>query len=185
MIPFAILVIEDDDDREFMTQLYIDNQRLMYLEIKKLVADDWIAEDILHDSIVRLIDKIPLLRSLDKRRRINYLVTTVRNQTKNYYRSKQKEKISSLDSSPGLLNTILWSDEEIGDQIHWRLQAEKLKSIWPELSDSTKQLLERKYILAQTDDEIALAFNIKASSVRMKLVRARREVLLIMNHSSN
>lgn len=180
MIPFAILVIEDDDDREFMTQLYINYQHLMFMEIKKMISDDWIAEDILHDSIVRLIDKIPLLRSLDNRRQINYLVTTVRNQAKNYFRAKQKELFSSLDSSPHVINSALLDDTEVEEKVFWKLQAEKLKIIWPNLSESTKQILERKYILGQSDDEIANAFDIKTNSVRMKLVRARREIFLKM-----
>lgn len=35
MIPFCILVIEDDDDRDFMTTLFIDYQRLLYKVIKQ------------------------------------------------------------------------------------------------------------------------------------------------------
>ena len=37
MIPYCILVIEDDDDRAFMEQLFVDYHRLMYHEIFKLV----------------------------------------------------------------------------------------------------------------------------------------------------
>ena len=32
MIPYCILVIEDDDDRAFMEQLFVDYHRLMYHE---------------------------------------------------------------------------------------------------------------------------------------------------------
>ena len=45
MIPYCILVIEDDDDRTFMEQLFVDYHRLMYHEIFKLVHDQWAAED--------------------------------------------------------------------------------------------------------------------------------------------
>lgn len=37
MIPYCILVIEDDDDREFMTLLYIRYQRLLYKEIYEIL----------------------------------------------------------------------------------------------------------------------------------------------------
>ena len=47
MIPYCILVIEDDDDRTFMEQLFVDYHRLMYHEIFKLVHDQWAAEDVL------------------------------------------------------------------------------------------------------------------------------------------
>ena len=33
MIPYCILVIEDDDDRTFMEQLFVDYHRLIYHEL--------------------------------------------------------------------------------------------------------------------------------------------------------
>ena len=47
MIPYCILVIEDDDDRAFMEQLFVDYHRLMYHEIFKLVHNQWAAEDVM------------------------------------------------------------------------------------------------------------------------------------------
>lgn len=66
MIPYCILVIEDDDDRTFMEQLFVDYHRLMYHEIFKLVHDQWAAEDVMQSTLVRLIDKIPELRLKDR-----------------------------------------------------------------------------------------------------------------------
>ena len=62
MIPYCILVIEDDDDREFMTLLYIRYQRLLYKEIYEILKNSWNTEDILQATLVKLIDKIPELR---------------------------------------------------------------------------------------------------------------------------
>ena len=53
MIPYCILVIEDDDDRAFMEQLFVDYHRLMYHEIFKLVHDQWAAEDVMQSTLVR------------------------------------------------------------------------------------------------------------------------------------
>ena len=64
MIPYCILVIEDDDDREFMTLLYIRYQRLLYKEIYEILKNSWNTEDILQATLVKLIDKIPELRRL-------------------------------------------------------------------------------------------------------------------------
>ena len=56
MIPYCILVIEDDDDREFMTLLYIRYQRLLYKEIYEILKKPWNTEDILQATLVKLID---------------------------------------------------------------------------------------------------------------------------------
>lgn len=180
MIPTIILTIENDDDRTFMTQLYLDYQYLMYAEIKKLVSDNWVAEDILQESLVRLIDKIDTLRTLNQRRRINYLITTVRNQTKNYYRKKQKMPLISLDDEEDLLYERIASNDNLEEKLLQKDELVRLEEIWSRLTDNTQQLLERKYILNQSDVEIADAFGIKPGSVRMKLTRARKEVLSLI-----
>lgn len=73
MIPYLTLTIEDDDDREFMSALYINYQRLMYSEIKKIVKNVQDAEDVMQTVLEKLIDKIPLLRSQKQNQLINYI----------------------------------------------------------------------------------------------------------------
>ena len=58
MIPICILAIEDDSDREFMSWLYQQYHRLMYWEIYDLLHDQWATEDILQNSLIKLINKI-------------------------------------------------------------------------------------------------------------------------------
>lgn len=73
MIPYLILTIEDDDDREFISALYINYQRLMYSEIKKIVKNVQDAEDVMQTVLEKLIDKIPLLRSQKRNQLIKYI----------------------------------------------------------------------------------------------------------------
>ena len=78
MIPIIILTIEDPDDSKFMEELYISYRWLMYSQITKLVPDPWTAEDILQTALAKLIDKITLLKKLNKTDKINYIITTSR-----------------------------------------------------------------------------------------------------------
>lgn len=54
MIPLCILVIEDDDDREFMSLLFTKYNRLMYHEIYRILHDSWAAEDVMQTTIEKL-----------------------------------------------------------------------------------------------------------------------------------
>lgn len=177
MIPTIILTIEDENDREFMTQLYLQNERIMYAEMRKMGADSWVMDDVLQDSLIRLIDKVDVLRRLDQRKQVNYIITTVRNQLKNYYRKNQRTTIYSLDDEDSFLGRTLSADEDVEEIIVRKEQISKLQIIWPQLSEATQQLLERKYILGQSNEEIAAIFQVKPESIRMKLTRARKEAL--------
>lgn len=95
MIPYFILAIEDLDDREFMSQLYVDFHRLMCHEARKIAKNDWTAEDIVQDTLLKLIDKVSLLRSLPERRLVNYIISATKNTAYNYFRKKSHEDFIS------------------------------------------------------------------------------------------
>ena len=130
MIPYCILVIEDDDDRAFMEQLFVDYHRLMYHEIFKLVHNQWAAEDVMQSTLVRLIDKIPELRSKDRNHLVNYIITASKNQSRNYLRDSGRHSTSDLqefmeyedpDMDGGAIELQIIKKEDL----------EKLAHIWP------------------------------------------------------
>ena len=47
MLPLMIMAIEDENDKAFMTWLYLQYRRLIYSEIRKVVGDGDEAEDLL------------------------------------------------------------------------------------------------------------------------------------------
>ena len=97
MIPTFILVIEDLDDREFMSQLFLDFHRLMCHEARKIAKNDWIAEDIVQDTLLKLIDKVSLLRTLPQRKLVNYIISAIKNTT------SLNEQIHNLHKSQAAL----------------------------------------------------------------------------------
>ena len=58
MLPICILAIRDDDDRAYMTRLFVKYQRLMYRTIYDILGDKWATEDVLQTTLLRLIDHL-------------------------------------------------------------------------------------------------------------------------------
>ena len=79
MIPIIILSIENEDDREFMSRLYLDYRKRMFAGILGYVSDRSAAEDVLHEAVVKLIGKVELLRTLDEKRLACYVAETAKN----------------------------------------------------------------------------------------------------------
>ena len=63
-VPVAILVIEDEDDRTFMENLYSSYHRLMYHTIHLITEDPWITEDILQSTTEKLIQNLDTIKQL-------------------------------------------------------------------------------------------------------------------------
>ena len=161
MIPFCILVIENDDDREFMAALFIQYQRLLYKEINDILKKPWNTEDVLQATLVKLIDKIPELRNKEQPQLIGYISATARNTAYNFLRSQKK---SEPIAEHRQMEDLLISKEEI----------DELVRRWPQLDAKSKYLLEGKYILGKSDETLAEELSIKPASVRMALTRARQ-----------
>ena len=78
MLPICIMTIEDESDREFMARLYTRYRRLMYDTIRQVVGDHWSAEDVVQATLLKLIDKVPKLQTLDDRRTAGYIAAACR-----------------------------------------------------------------------------------------------------------
>lgn len=177
MIPFIILAIEDPDDRAFMADLYTTFNRLMYSEILKVVHNQWDAEDVLQSMLVRLIDKVDLLRTLNKPRLINYLTTASRNVALNYVRDFVDMSTISFDETIGPTRT----QRIATDVIHLLEEKDGFQRAWNALDPKSRRVLELKYFLDESDAEIADLLGIKVSSVRMTLTRARNKLKDLLN----
>ena len=179
MIPACILAIEDESDREYMTRLYNQYKRLMYSTINEILKEPWSTEDVLQTAVEKLILKLDLLKSLDEKRLINYIITTSRNLAYNEYNKRTRqaevifqENIDSLENdsyTDSIENFFLKKDEQT-----------RFLEIWPELDPKNRYLLEAKYILGRKTPDIAKDLGIKPSSVRMAMTRARKQAHQLM-----
>ncbi|MEG2483807.1 MAG: sigma-70 family RNA polymerase sigma factor [Lachnospiraceae bacterium] len=169
MIPIVILAIQDESDREYMTHLYENYKNLMYSEILKISPNSQYKEDILNDSLVKLIGKVELLRALDRSRLVNYIITTVRNTAIDSFRKSDKYINFEYD-----FDTEMGTDEDLVERaVLGKMRIEQFTQLWHTLDEGTREILEDKYILELSDRKIAENLGIKPASVRMKLARAR------------
>lgn len=173
MIPYCILIIEDDSDRDFMSTLYLSYNRLMYREIFKIVNDPWVTEDLMQEVLIKLIDRVKELRAKDRQHLINYVITVSKNKARNYVRDSNRNKEISFDDQVDYSAPYLGRDE-IEFHLIQKDRLKKLISAWHKLDERSRLLLEKYYILEMSCTEIAKELGTKPGSVRMALSRARK-----------
>ena len=182
MIPYCILAIEDESDREFMTQLYLQHQRLMYSTIKKIVKDPWEADDVFQITLEKMIGRISFLRTLDRAGLINYVVVSCRHNAYTELQRQSKKQVFSFDDLRDGVD-IEDTKQAMEERVIFQESLEKLTDIWTKLDPRTRYLLEAQYALQKSANEIAADLNIKPDSVRMALVRARKKARRMMEES--
>ena len=176
MIPFCILAIENDDDREFMAELFLRYQRLLYNEIYEILNNPWNTEDILQATLVKLIDKILELRKKEETKLVSYMVVAARNNTYNFLRAQKKSAQVSFEEYSGQENSAS-ADRQIESGM---IAKEEMVRRWSQLDERSKHLLEGKYILGKSDEALAEELSINPASVRMALTRARQNAYQIL-----
>ena len=175
-IPFVILAMEDDNDRHFMTSFYYKYKRLMYSEAIKTLQNQCDPEDVVQASLVKLIEKVSLLRSMDERARVNYMITTIKHTAISALRDLRPGKLNSIDDEDWLEGRQLHADGSLEEDVFRRENIDRMASIWGLLDKRSQYLLQARYFLDKKQDEIAAELNIKPDSVRMEMSRARKKV---------
>lgn len=174
MIPIIILTLENPDDREFMSDFYLASEKWMYHEARRWFPQQQDAEDIVYESVVRLIDKVDVLQNMDRQNQIQYAVVTVRNISYNVLRRKGLEKTVSFDELE--YTVVPESETHTEDTILQEQRHAYLASLWEKIGTEARLLLEQKYILKWSDAEIAEDLHVRPQSIRMRLTRIKRTV---------
>ena len=175
MIPFCILAIEDEQDREYMAALYIEYQRLMYSTIKKIDPDPWFVDDVMQSTLEKLIDKLQKLRTLERVSLVNYIISACKNTAINEIRRRKRASIWTFEDGWDSFEKAA-DETDVEDLLIRQETIERLYEIWPQLDPRDRYLLEAFYFLEKSAAEIAEDLEMKPENIRMALTRARKRV---------
>ena len=166
-------------DQEFITHTYKKYERLMYYTARKYNSNSQTCEDVMQEALIRLIKKVELLRTLNEYALINYIVVTIRNLSIDVLKKVGVEQqkvvsISDVEDKSGPYHISL-DDTLIREE-----KGRQLIQVLQEMDPQDRWLLECRYFLDYDDEQLANGLGCQPRSVRMKLTRARRKALKLM-----
>lgn len=183
MLLFAMM-IEDEDDRKYMHRIYEENKRLMFAIALRYTSSECDCEDIVHDTVEKLCKKVEKLKSLSEHALQAYIVSSVRNTAINFHKRQaiQKKYVTEY------VEENLEEHESPHDRIE-RIEDLKTKSaslanVWNQLPGQDQNILLMKYVFDSSNEEIANALRCSKECIRMRLFRARKRALLLMNEGT-
>ncbi len=159
------MIIENEDDRDFIAALYEDKRKLWVRKAYALTQDWQTAEDMVSDSFVKLIDKIELLRSLNCYKAEAYVVITIENTCKTYLSQKNKHG-SFVDYYAEEGMQQVKSDFSTENAVFDRLDLELVISAIEKLSETEKDFIVKSYFERLDDREISKQTGMKYNNIR-------------------
>ena len=161
----------------FMTALYLEYERFMFALAGRYASNPFEQEEIVQSALVQLWQKVDTLQQMEPRAVASYIAVTIRNTALNYRRKHGKEALRqiSLDDAPEDFPALqaLPADAKLLADEHKAAFLRAYQSLPPE----DRFLLEGKYILQCSNEELAAQLNCKPDSIRMKLYRVRKRFL--------
>lgn len=169
-----------EDYEVFIHELYETYSRLIYKEAWKYFDSIYDVEDLVQEVWIKLCQKIDQLYGFSRAQIVSYITTSVKNNAISMMRKQHPE--CPLEYA----DNIAYQEAELLNNIMDRkMRIEAFREIWPCVPAGARELLERKYILNETDAEIADAMRISKNSVRMALTRARKTALSVLEEKKS
>lgn len=181
MIQFVFADSIPIDDQSYFTDIYLQYEPIMYATARKYIKDANYIEDIVQDSVEKLIKKTSTLRRLNSCTLTAYIVYTVRNTALNHLRRENLKNAHFVSNPENIFEYYESNIDRDPESIYLNIEfSNETWKILSTLPDMYLALLKGKYILGLDDQELAGIIGCKPSSVRMYLTRARRSAIELL-----
>lgn len=170
MLPRFSTDREGKTEKQEELELFHQYKRFVFAKTKLYTTDQLLQEDIAQETWISLFRNVETLKQLSCKARMTYIALTVRSSALDYL--AKAESRTFLTPEPAEVDT----EDGVPSAEEAFLQDNAVSGygLWDHLSKEDQQLLIGRYIEGLSDIELAQRCNVKPSSIRMMLTRARR-----------
>lgn len=178
MIPMMILTIENEDDREFMAQLFLDHVVLMKSIAHEIVQNKSDTDDLIQNALLALIDKIDILKNLDQNQRISYFANTLKNVNINQIIKKEtKKRKQTPEAEAALYHVAFFTSGQSPEESFINTQRyQSLGRALKKLPEKERQVLISKFVFEMSHRQIADQLGLSTNSIYTYIARARKKL---------
>lgn len=175
MLSMITGAIDCPDDHDIVLEFYTKYKILLYNEAWKYLSKQEDVEDVVHESLAKIIEHMDKFRTMAPPQRIQYGKVIVRNLS--YVLMKRTAYFTMIPFESADINVPNDENSTPDIVVMRKMQRDQLRKVWAEIPIEDRLLLEQKYILDWPDRELASILGVQVQSVRMLLTRAKRRVM--------
>lgn len=172
MIDAIFAVIENDIQRNELSEFYHQNKDCLYRIAFSKLQNKADAEDAVHESFARIVTNPKCFFDIPPQERINYMIIVVRNASIDIFNKKNKIPLEEFDENDFYNgNPLSLEDEMIGN-----VARDELKSFIKTLPSLQRDVLMMRCVMGLSVNDTAESLNISESAVKVRLHLARKAV---------
>lgn len=164
------LNISDKNARLKVEELYLAHKYIM-LNTSYNVLKDWqLAEDAVHTSFLRILNKLDIISDTKCNKTRNFMVIIARNVSINMYNKRKRNSEYGYDDLEQIYES---QDFSVEDLVISQSTINELLNYISQLDKKYSDVLMLKYIYGYNNGEIAYLLDISDENVRIRLHRGR------------
>lgn len=136
MLPIILSTMADPNDREFIHNLYVNNEKLLFSIALKIVPSLHDAEEVVQESLLKLIGKVATLQTLECCTLTAYVVLTLRNTAFNYMNKLKRHWAKTEEFDEVLLGEKVPSSLSLDELMIIAENREKLVNAWKDVPEA-------------------------------------------------
>ena len=165
MLFLCMTMIDSVEDKSKFEKLYIKYRQLMKYEANKILKDDYLAEDAVHSSFLKIAKHIGSVEKIDSHKTASFVVIIVRRTSLDILRKEKGHQSVSIDDYKERRAVEYYDD--------YRFSVDELVDKIEKMPEQYREILSLKCSGDLTDKEIADILGISHQAERKRLERAR------------
>ena len=86
-------MIESEEDKSKFEQIYNTHKQTMFYVANRIIKDQYLAEDIVHQAFLKIIDNLDKINEINCHKTRSFIVIIVQNLSIDFYRKRKREDI--------------------------------------------------------------------------------------------
>jgi RNA polymerase sigma-70 factor (ECF subfamily) len=180
MLSLYLSIVETEEQRSFVEQLYYEYEQLMYRTAFNVLHNAKDAEDSVQEAFVRIITNLGKVSSIEPAKRGSYIVIMTKNIAIDLYRRNKK-----MVDADELSEVIPDTEHDVEREVFGKYGCEELNEALSRLPDAQREVLIMRYFHNESIENIAESLSISSEAVRVRLHRARNALYGLLKDDEN
>ena len=168
-------------DRSAISQLIGRHSNRVRDYIRMMVKDHDLADDILQDTLIKVVRVIDEGRYADSGKFLSWILRIAHNQVIDHFRQqKQQKHLTEADAGYDVLGTLRFAEPTVEDRMVSEQIAADIRALIEELPAEQREVVKMRYYANLTFKEIAEATDVSVNTalgrMRYALINLRRMI---------
>ena len=169
-------MIQSEEDRSKFEEIYTTYRQTMLYVANRIVRDQYLAEDIIHQAFLKIIDNLDRINETNCHKTKGYIVVIVQNLSIDFYRKRKRENNISFNELELYVEDIKNNEDSMMNDVEEAIS---------KLPINYLTVLRLKFSHGNSYSEISEMLGISETNVRQRISRGKKMLQEILDREES